>query len=754
MSNSDRQHCMRRTSRDRSTLPAAWWRGRGPSILVQAAFLGLAAAAIAASADAASIRSSDTILELEAGESTPRLVALRAPGRPVWLNRAPETLIGEVLTAVGKTPVHWTLNAGASQIEPAHVAYVYESAAPHLRLSWEWQVRAAFGPVEHQVRIQNLDSRELWLPFQDSLRFDWQVPPEATMEHWFIEKGEGTPSPVGTHSNTLKDGYNWMGTSSTYSHSEDGSPHEVIPWMLVQDATQPHDGWYAGIEFSGRIRLHVRRTGDALAGSAGLNPTPGPAYTRLAPGETFETPVVFLGASRSGVDSAGNILRRWIRQVLNNARTWQDPAYPLTVNNSWGSGMAVDSALARRMIRESAALGFEMFHLDAGWFRGVGDWHADPQKFPDGIAAVAQEAHSHGLKFGLWVDWTQAGLSTAAGALNARDAKVRNWLVTALPLNWQPEPFKGQTIDIGVPAAHDWALAEVERIVADYHLDMLEHDGYLVAQGCERDDHPHAPPDPERTEVRRVGSPYLVESTNSTDVSYRAVRAYYDIYRRLREKHPAILLEACNDGGRMVDFGTAAHTDYFSFTDTYDPLSNRRGFYDASHVLPAAMLESYVASWPTARIENFLYMLRSGMLGWFSLMVDTSAWSAEQHAAARKQIEIYKTQLRPLIRNGDLYHVSARPDVVHWDSMQYFDPRRGAGVVYAFRSSTPDEAEHDFPLHGLRPEATYSVRFQDGSSPDRVMSGGALSSQGLRVKLAYPNSSELIFLQETVAAPR
>jgi hypothetical protein len=34
----------------------------------------------------------------------------------------------------------------------------------------------------------------------------------------------------------------------------------------------------------------------------------------------------------------------------------------------------------------------------------------------------------------------------------------------------------------------------VKRIVEDYHLDMLEHDGYLVAQGCIREDHPHAPP--------------------------------------------------------------------------------------------------------------------------------------------------------------------------------------------------------------------------------------------------------------------
>ena len=128
-------------------------------------------------------------------------------------------------------------------------------------------------------------------------------------------------------------------------------------------------------------------------------------------------------------------------------------------------------------------------------------------------------------------------------------------MVTDLPADWKPEPFKGQTIDLGVPEAHAWAEREVVRLVNDYHLDMLEHDGYLVAQGCDRDDHPHARPDRAHMQIQKAGSSFFVNSANSTDVSYHAVRAYYDIYAKLRESHPGILLEACNDGGRMVDFG-------------------------------------------------------------------------------------------------------------------------------------------------------------------------------------------------------
>jgi len=439
-----------------------------------------------------------------------------------------------------------------------------------------------------------------------------------------------------------------------------------------------------------------------------------------------------------------------VRAALGNPDTWENPNYPLVVNNSWGGGMAVNDEVARRMIANAATLGVDMFHMDAGWFRSVGDWYPDPQKFPHGLAVIADDAHQHGLKFGLWVDWTQAGLSTEQGALNVHDPKVRDWMVTDLPNDWQPEPFKGQTVDIGVPEAKQWAQREVERIVTDYHLDMLEHDGYLVAHGCDRTDHPHAAPDPLNKCIYKSWGAYWVDSSNSTDVSYHAVRAYYDIYSKLRKEHSGLLFEICADGGRMVDFGSAAHGDYFSITDTYDPLSNRRAFYDASHVLPAAMLESYVEKWPTPRVENFRYMLRSGMMGWLTIMLDTTTWSAEQQALAKSEIDLYKKELRPLIRDADLYHISPRPDGVHWDAVEYWDPSRQRGAVYAFRGTIAGEDTHFFVLKGLKLEARYTMTFHDHTSADRTLTGRELMEQGLAVKLALENSSEVILIAERI----
>jgi alpha-galactosidase len=231
----------------------------------------------------------------------------------------------------------------------------------------------------------------------------------------------------------------------------------------------------------------------------------------------------------------------------------------------------------------------------------------------------------------------------------------------------------------------------------------------------------------------------------------------------MREQHPTLMFEICNDGGRMVDFGSAAHGDYFSITDTYDPLSNRRAFFDASYVFPPAMLESYVDRWPTPRIENFRYMLRSGMMGWFSLMFDPTlggeqmletrvpgiipAWTPEEHTVAHDEFALYKDQLRPLIRDADLYHVSARPDGIHWDGMEYFDSKLRRGVLFAFHGSVPEESVHHFVLQGLDPKRSYRIVFHDRGS-QVVLSGQVLMHTGVDVSLPIPLSSDLVFFHE------
>jgi hypothetical protein len=686
----------------------------------------------------------DTVLTLSAEPRAPRILSLSGSNGFTWKNTQPERLVEKVLVNGRWEAIQWKLESAKADPLQNRVIAVYLSSHPHLRLHWEWQARDRLGPIEHSIRIDNLESVTVGLPLQESFTLNWKIANAEPLRHLWIEKGAGKPSPVGTHDVPALDHYSWEGTSSTYAKDRPDGEWEPIPWMLVETIDKEQSGWYLGIEFSGRTYLSLSREGPYLEGEAGLNPLPGPYLTQVAAGGSFTTPTIFLGAFAGGSEAAGNILRRWIRHSLLNPATLKNPSYPLLVNNSWGNGMEINEAKAQAMIDDAASLDLEMFHMDAGWFRGVGDWYSNLAKFPHGIDGLSDYVHRVGMKFGLWVDWTQAGTDSATGALNVHDPATRDWLTRDVPADWKPEPFKGVTIDIGYPAAKTWCARELDRLVKDFHLDMLEHDGYLVAEGCTRTDHPHTSCD-----GSPLGQEPWLEGSCSTDVSYHATLVYYDLYEKLRRQHPGLLLEACNDGGRMVDFGTAAHTDYFSITDTYDPLSNRRAFYDASHVLPAPMLECYVERYNTPHLANFVYALRSGMMGWCTIMQDTTSWTPEQHGAAKQAFDLYKSKLRPLIREADLYHISPRPDGVHWDGLEYFQPNAGQGVVYAFRGSTPEVGEYTFLLKGLQPTGRYNLHFEDRTSPDRTATGKELMTSGLTVSLTLPESSELVFISKS-----
>ncbi len=338
------------------TFPRHWFKGF--TVCHFLAYLQLSAALMACGTVAnaqtiALLHTKQTILRLQAGRDAPRLVSLESRG--IWSNSISEQLINSVEEDGRTLPLHWKLDALNSHANSSGVTFVYESSSPRLRLTWRWEARAASGPIEHSITVENLSVSEIWIPLQDSFRFRFLTGGGEPLRHGYIEKGAGKPSDVGTHDVAVPAGYAWTGRSSTYASNED--EREIIPWFMVQRSNHGQDGWYVGVEFSGRTRLTLGRDAGSVYGAAGLNPDPGPFRTRLLPHETFTTPTVFVGGFSGGADGLGNDLRPWIRQVLNNPETWKVPAYPPLVNSSWGSGMEINEALALRMLRDSAEPG-------------------------------------------------------------------------------------------------------------------------------------------------------------------------------------------------------------------------------------------------------------------------------------------------------------------------------------------------------------------------------------------------------------
>jgi len=145
------------------------------SSTVLAAFLSTCFGVVAG-AQTASLGTAQTILRVRAGATAPQLLSLQAPGKPTWSNTAAEDLIATAEEDGHSVPLHWKLVNSAEQRDAKHISFVYETQSPHLRLTWAWSAPAATGPLEHRIRIENLDTRALWLPLQTYFRYNCTLP--------------------------------------------------------------------------------------------------------------------------------------------------------------------------------------------------------------------------------------------------------------------------------------------------------------------------------------------------------------------------------------------------------------------------------------------------------------------------------------------------------------------------------------------------------------------------------------------------
>jgi len=117
---------------------------------------------------------------------------------------------------------------------------------------------------------------------------------------------------------------------------------------------------------------------------------------------------------------------------------------------------AIVKANAEQMVSDHlAAAGYKYVLLDGGWNlatrSATGELVADPQKFPDGIAALASYVHSIGLKLGIYLSagTTNCGGQSAGswGHYSQDAATLASWQVDEIKFDYcqVPEPLTSAT---------------------------------------------------------------------------------------------------------------------------------------------------------------------------------------------------------------------------------------------------------------------------------------------------------------------
>jgi alpha-galactosidase len=401
-------------------------------------------------------------------------------------------------------------------------------------------------------------------------------------------------------------------------------------------------------------------------------------------------------------------------------------AFPaLTTYNSWFQfGTEIDDDLMRREIDGFAALGGELFELDAGWYpaiaptdrydftSGLGSWQLDRRRFPGGLRAISDYAHSRGLRFGVWVEPERVDRDTVGRGGGAEErflARQNGRYQTGVENAVAPWAQICLAEEAGWNWVRDRLFAFLDEARADYlKIDM---NGWAT---CTRDDHEHGP----------------------GGGNFGHVQGLYRLLDALRGRYPALLIENVSGGARRLDPELLARTDASWVDDQSHPSARVRHHVELlSAFVPPSALLAYVMPGdgePLAGTTDMARLARSRMLGVMGLSTDLRQLPDADTADLGDYIGQYKF-LRALRGAGYATlltrHVEIGGGGPGWDVVQHTNPVSGAATVYGFRNPSGDRRVR-VPLVGLRAEATYRYWSFESGTLGRA-TGASLMSTGL-----------------------
>ncbi|MDR1825498.1 MAG: alpha-galactosidase [Bifidobacteriaceae bacterium] len=420
-------------------------------------------------------------------------------------------------------------------------------------------------------------------------------------------------------------------------------------WALTGRSTWPCDGhlpmgaltgptgqalaWQ--IEINGPWRWELDTSGSAadpfalaLGGPTDLDHA---WAVNLEPGQAFTTVPVSFAYSDQGLDGALQQLTRH-RRASHRPFT-ADAARPLVFNDYMNALMG-DPTTEKLLplIEAAAAVGAQVFCIDAGWYDDGGDWwpsvgawEPSTVRFGElGLTGVLERIRQAGMAPGLWVEPEVVGVESPVASTLPEEAFMHR-------LGRRIVEQKRYLLDLRSQAARDYLDSVFDRLIRQYGARYFKWD-YNVTPGLGPDD----------AGVLAPGAGLLEHA-----------RAHLAWLEQLRARYPEVIFEACSSGAQRMDPATLAYYDLQSTSDQQD----YRRYATIAAAAPAIMPPEQAGNWaypqPEWDLEQTAFTLVTGLSGRLYLSGHPNRLSAAQLALVQEAAALY-----PAVIN---HHVAAVP---------------------------------------------------------------------------------------------
>jgi alpha-galactosidase len=372
-------------------------------------------------------------------------------------------------------------------------------------------------------------------------------------------------------------------------------------------------------------------------------------------GESFASPKVYAGYTDEGFSRMSNSMACFAREALLPKTMAQKPL-PVLYNSWYATEFHVEVASQIALAQKASDIGVELFMIDDGWFgqrnsdkAGLGDWWANPEKFPNGLSELISAVNGLGMEFGIWIEPEMVNPDSDLYRAHP------DW-VYRYPTREVMTRRNQYMLDMTNPEVIDYLTGLFDKLLSQNNIAYVKWD-YNRAMGECASGH---------------------NSPGSKEIWVRNVQGFYQLVETLRAKHPKVEFEACAGGGGRVDFGCLTRFDEFwpsDNTDGIDRLFIQEGY---SLLYPVKCMRAWVTHEGNLPIT---FRADSSMCGALGIGLDLTKSTSEELELLKEKIAQYK-RIRNTVQFGEIYRLKSLRLHDPIQAVQY--EKNGQVVLFAF----------------------------------------------------------------------
>lgn len=508
----------------------------------------------------------------------------------------------------------------------------------------------------------------------------------------------------------------WIGEGNPFRLESKGGRSSCgrLPFINLNLDNQ---GWMVGMGWTGDWFMELYRTDTEVRMRGGMKKT----HLSLLPGEEIRTPRILLLGWENQPIAGHNQLRQFLLAHHSPQINGQRAEVPIGLA-TWGGNFIKNHLEHGKWIADHQ-IPFDLLWVDAGWFGNdetkegatvfnsrwgayVGDWHANPGYFPEGLAPLGASLKQEGLGFLLWLE-------------PERVFKGTRWT------REHPEFLLGPQGDnflfnLGNP--------EARKMLADFLVKLIQDNGLT----CYRQDFNMDP----RPFWDAADTP---DRIGMSEINH--ITGLYALWDELLDRCPGLLIDNCSSGGRRIDLETVSRSIPLWRSDVQCwPNFGTTAMQGQTHGLG-----SWVPLSSGCCDREDTYVFRSALGPGMVLIMYEFEKDIQKHFS----VDWFKSMLGQMQRvrpyfTGDFYPLlsfTLADDA--WAAWQFNRKDLNEGMILALRRPKSPFSAMIPKLEGLDPGAEYEVEDID-SGNKQLISGKDLLEKGISLQIEEQPGSRLL----------